>query len=108
MKKKRIRIHKQTLHLLSDPQYIYIWVHPEERAIAICVCDKSSKDAVKILPKRECEIYSTELFVELGRLQPDWSSGSTYRIQGMIENTNMIAKFYLRDNSIRVNNQPEA
>ena len=93
--------------MLSDPQYIYIWVHPEEKAIAICVCDKYSKDAVKILPKRECEIYSTNLFAELSRLQPDWSNVYTYRVQGMIEKTNTIAKFYLRNNSIGVNNLPE-
>ena len=93
--------------MLSDPQYIYICVHPEEKAIAICVSDRYSKDAVKIPPKRECEIYSTDLFAELSRLQPDWSNDYTYRVQGKIENTNMIAKFFLRNNSIGVNNQPE-
>lgn len=89
--------------MLSDPRYIYIWVHPDEKVLAICVSDKYSKDAVKTLQKRECEIYSTNLFAELSRLQPDWSNKCTYRVQGTIENTNMIAKFYLCNNSIEVN-----
>lgn len=93
--------------MLNDPQYIFIWVHPEEKTIAICACDKNSKDAVKILPKRECEIYSTNLFVELSRLQPDWSDECTYRVQGKVEDTKMIAKFFLRNSSISMSLQPK-
>lgn len=35
LKKNRIRIHKQTLHLLGDPEYIQLLINPVTRLIAV-------------------------------------------------------------------------
>ena len=85
--------------MLNDPRYIYIWVNPQEKSIAICVCGNDNKDAVKVLPKRECEIYSSELFSELGRLQENWCTDCTYRVEGIVLNSKKMAVFQLSDNA---------
>ena len=35
LKKNRIRIHKLTLHMLGDPEYIQLLVNPQDSMIAI-------------------------------------------------------------------------
>ena len=35
-KKSRLRIHKQTLALLDNPQYIQLLVNPEKKIILLC------------------------------------------------------------------------
>ncbi|SCW67175.1 hypothetical protein SAMN02910456_02504 [Ruminococcaceae bacterium YRB3002] len=95
MKKRRIRIHKQTLKMMNNPEYIYIWVNPEDLVVAICSCDGSNKDAVKVKDKRECEIYSTTLFEELKRtnMGAGLSENCTYRFAGSVNKGNKVATF---------------
>ena len=40
LKKYRIRIHKQTIHLLGDPKYIQLLVNPLTMAVAIRPVEK--------------------------------------------------------------------
>ena len=35
LKKNRIRIHKLTLHMLGDPEYIQLLVNPDSHMIAV-------------------------------------------------------------------------
>ena len=93
MKKRRLRIHKQTLHLMNDPEYIYIWVNPKELVIAICACEKSTKDALKVPASRECEIYSANLIEEIRKTNLQLFEECTYRLNGVISQGKKVAKF---------------
>ena len=91
MKKSRMRIHKQTLHLLNEPPYI--WVNPKEKTIALCAGDEKRKDAIQINSNREAEVYSSGLFYELRRLNRDMQDDCSYRIEGKIIKDNTVAEF---------------
>ena len=97
MKKKRLRIHRRTLRMMNDPQYIYIWVNPEDKTLAICTCDKSSKDAVSIRYNRDCEIYSGGLFYELQKLNNELMDDRTYRLTGDTMRDNRVAVFQISE-----------
>ena len=92
MKKNRMRIHKQTLHLLNDPPYIYIWVNPKEKTIALCAGDERRKDAIQI-SSRDGEVYSSGLFYELRRLNRNMQDDCSYKIEGKIIKDNTVAEF---------------
>ena len=93
MKKKRMRIHKQTLHLLNEPEYIYIWVNPEDMTLAICACEGSNKDALKVSKKRDCEFYSANLFLELRNMNEKLQDDCTYRLEGIVSQGKKVARF---------------
>ncbi len=105
MRKKRLRIHKKTLHLLNDPQYVYICINPKEKTIAICASDGAGKDAVKVKDERNFEIYSSGLFYELERLNRDMYDDTTYRVDGIVETGYMKAEFSILD-AEAVSNKP--
>ena len=98
MKKHRLRIHKQTLNMMNNPEYIYIWINPNDKAIAICSCEQSNKDALKIPTKRECELYSTGLFEELKCLNVGLLDGCTYRLTGSVSQGKKVARFNIIEN----------
>ncbi len=98
MKKRRLRIHRQTLRMMNNPEYIYIWVNPEEKAIAICACESSNKDALKVPTGRNCEIFSTGLFEELKNLNIGLFADCTYRLFGVLSQKNKVARFSILEN----------
>ena len=63
LKKNRIRIHKRTLHLLGNPEYIQLLVNPDDRTIAIMKGISSDVLAHRVYYDRikkgqSCELYS--------------------------------------------------
>ena len=65
LKKKRIRIHKVTLHLLGDPEYIQLLVNPLNHTIALRKSIQEDYLAHRIrkeqLTGKNCyELYSTD------------------------------------------------
>ena len=84
--------------MMNEPEYIYIWVNPNDKAIAICSCEKSNKDALKVQAKRECEIYSTSLFEELKSLNIGLIEGCTYRLTGIVSQGKKVARFNIIEN----------
>ena len=84
--------------MMNEPEYIYIWVNPNDKAIAICSCEKSNKDALKVQTKRECEIYSTSLFEELKSLNIGLIEGCTYRLTGIVSQGKKVARFNIIEN----------
>lgn len=67
LKKNRIRIHKLTLHMLGDPEYIQLLVNPQDSMIAIRKSVRKDYLAHRVryskADSRYCyELYSTELF----------------------------------------------
>lgn len=84
--------------MMDNPEYIYIWVNPDEMAIAICTSEKSNKDALKVPDKRECEIYSTGLFEELKKANRNLCEECTYRLIGEVSKGKKVARFSINAN----------
>lgn len=84
--------------MMNNPEYIYIWVNPDDMAIAICTCERSNKDALKVSDKRECEIYSTGLFEELKKANKNLSDERTYRLVGEVSKGKKVARFSIKEN----------
>ena len=87
MKKGRIRIHKNTLHILGDPQYIQILVNDATMQLALkcidkpCSGDQCHKTNVKNLGADEsCEFYSFALVSKLRELIKEIDAKHTYRL----------------------------
>ena len=100
MKKNRLRIHQKTLRLMNRPEYVYIWVNPDEKELAICCADKGSKDAIKVKKAKECEIYSRFLFSKLKRTAPNLEHDKTYVFEGVLSKGNKVARFSIADNEV--------
>ena len=87
LKKKRIRIHRSTLHALGDPDRVHLLVNPEQRMLAVQFALPSDKRAHKVYTTAESnrqtyELYSTSLVCNLLALNPDWAEPYKYRIKG--------------------------
>lgn len=97
LKKGRIRIHKNTLHLLNDPCYIQFLVNPEQRTIVIKVCKKEALLAHRINYKSsaDVEFYSKELTCRLRTVSGELLSGQTYRLYGEVLSDKGIALFHM-------------
>ena len=98
LKKKRIRIHKHTLHMLGDPEYIQLLVNPCTHMIAI---RKSVHQDYLTHHVRECysnirnsyELYSCELLQTLRQTNSELSNNRSYRIYGAINQKEGLASF---------------
>lgn len=102
LRKYRIRIYRQTLHLLGNPKHIVLLVNPDTRTIAVCSCARSDPlahhiDWESLNGKQSCEIYSMSFIKTLLSLRPELSSDESYRIDGTIISGGSVAKFNLDD-----------
>lgn len=81
-KNNRIRIHRNTLHLLGDPEYIQLLVNPERLMIAVLSSQKLKTANVirwdRIAENRSCELYSKILIRQLGSICPYWKKNGKY------------------------------
>ena len=95
LKKNRIRIHKLTLHMLGDPEYIQLLVNPQDSMIAIRKSVRKDYLAHRVRYRKAdshyCyELYSTEL------LQALRHTGS-YRIYGALNPRECLASFSMNE-----------
>ena len=99
MKKQRIRIHKQTLHGLNDPQYIQLLVNPEKQILALKRSRKGDIQShqVKYIKDHCCELYSKELLYQLSVVNPLMKSNRSYRIIGLLNEKLGLALFNLNE-----------
>ena len=97
LKKQRIRIHKQTLHMLNDPCYVQFLVNPDQQTIAIKVCTRHARLAHKISYKAsvDCDFYSKELLFQLHTVCPELVDGYTYRLPGVVYTDKGLAIFHM-------------
>ena len=83
-KNGRIRIHRNTLHLLGNPEYIQLLVNPE-RLLLIILPSKRLKTANairwdRIAESKSCELYSKILVHQLRSICPNWKANGKYRL----------------------------
>jgi len=99
LKKQRIRIHKQTLQQLNNPQYIQFLVNPNKRIIAIKACNHKARENHHVsYNTRECEFYSYSLLQELQLISDSINNNETYCIPGILSPGIGLALFQI-DNS---------
>ena len=102
LKKGRIRVHKVTLHILGDPDFILLLINPDTGVLAIKETLPEDYLGLKIrkemLTDGKCyEIYSKELFRALSAIRSDWEMNKSYRIYGQHEPRSNAAFFYMKD-----------
>lgn len=102
MKKNRIRIHKLTLHMLGDPEYIQLLVNPKSSMIAvrksvrkdhlahhIRYCETDSHNC--------CELYSTEFMKALSHTSIHLNDNQCYRVYGAFNPKECLAIFSMKE-----------
>jgi len=104
MRKKRIRIHKQTLHMLGDPKFIQLLVNPTSQAIAIRCSTSKDYNAHRVQwqllsDNQCCEIYSKYLVETISAAVMYLDKMNTYRIPGKLCSKEKLAYFNLKDAS---------
>jgi len=106
LKKCRIRIHKNTLHSIGDPDHVLLLVNPEERILAVLSSDNSDPRAHKIIKvssssQKSIELYSRSLVKNLRNLCSYWQDNQSYRLYGEIILNEGVAQFHM-DESVLV------
>lgn len=107
LKKCRIRIHKNTLHSIGDPDHVLLLVNPEERTLALLSSDTFDPRAHKIInvssSNQKCiELYSRSLVKNLHNLCSYWQDNQSYRLYGEIIPNEGVAQFHM-DESVLLN-----
>lgn len=102
LKKPLIRIYKDTLHSIGDPDYILLLVNPIERTLAILPSDSSDPKAHHIfkspfINKKSFELYSTSLVQNLRNLCSNWESDKAYRIYGETVSNQDVVRFNMAE-----------
>ena len=102
LKQNRIRIHKGSLHLLGNPEYVQFLVNPTKRNLILIPSINSDHLAHHIrwytdTVQRECCFYSKDLTHEICGLAINWDEDSTYRLVGRYISSNNALLFSLKD-----------
>ena len=102
LKKNRIRIHKLTLHMLGDPEYIQLLVNPQDSMIAIRKSVRKDYLAHRVRYRKAdshyCyELYSTELLQALRHTGIHLEGNRSYRIYGALNPRECLASFSMNE-----------
>ena len=102
LKKNRIRIHKATLHLLGDPEYIQFLVNPESLTLIIKSTAKTDHLSHRIRwnligGKQCCDFYSYFLLKSLRDVNYEWEENRSYRIYGKVHEKERLAQFSMKE-----------
>lgn len=105
LKKCRIRIHKNTLHSIGNPENILLLVNPEERILAILCSDRSDPRAhhiswASLVGKKSFELYSRSLVKSLHDIFSDWDDNQSYRMYGEIIANEGVAQFRMAESVV--------
>ena len=103
-KKNRIRIHRNTLRQIGNPEYIQLLVNPDQKMIGIKASCAEDKLAHKVkdyfvINGNSYELYSRELLYSLSQLNLSWEKFNIFRLEGNIYPDKKIALFSM-DNII--------
>ena len=102
MRWSRIRIHKKTLHMIGDPDYIQLLVNPQKRSVAIRAGSPRDHLSLRMRWKEIartncCELHSKVLLTELKKVCADLDLNQTYRISGVLVPSVGVACFCMDD-----------
>lgn len=102
IKKYRIRIHKATLHLLGDPNYIQLLFNPDDMLVGLqCLEASSPRDLAeqvslgKVRPDCCFEMYSKPLIKNIQSVV-GLEDGCSYRLVGHLIPSEHIAVFSMK------------
>lgn len=100
LKKYRIRVHKESLHLIGDPKYIQFLVNIKSRLVAIRAIEKEQVDlqSYKVDQNRmesdfSFEIHSRPFIKRLCKEFECFDKGYCYRLTGNVVKSEKIAVF---------------
>ena len=101
-KKSRIRIFKETLHVLDDPAFVQLLINPGKGILCIRRSISEDEFAQRIkwesLNRQDCvEIYSRSLMSELLTLKEGWHDSRSYRVFGTFNLREELVWFDLKD-----------
>ena len=104
LKKHRIRIHKNTLRSIGNPDYVLLLVNPEDRTLAILRSNRSDPKAhhITMTNRTAIELYSRSLTKSLRDICNTWQDNQSYRMYGKTILVEGVAQFHM-DDSILVN-----
>ena len=102
LKKCRIRIHKSTLHLLGDPEYIQLLVNPKTPSIAVKRSSRLDRLSLHVrwntIAQRQCfDFYSRYLLRSLQDLDCSMSDNKAYRLYGSVYTKENLAIFPIKN-----------
>jgi len=102
LKNLLLRIHKDTLHSIGDPEYILLLVNPIERSLAVLPSDRSDAKAhhisrYSLIRKKSFELYSTSLVQNLQNLCSNWKDDKAYRIYGEVIPNKDVIRFKMAE-----------
>ncbi len=102
LKKNRIRIHKGTMHLLGNPEYIQILVNPDRHMLALRKSKRTDHAAHRVSicsvdSKYYYELYSLTFLQKLRKGNTSLENNQTYRIYGEFSPKEGIAQFSMND-----------
>lgn len=96
-KNSRIRIHRNTLNLLGNPEYIQLLVNPERLTLAIAPSQRlKTANTIRwdrITESKSCELYSKILIRQLGSICPNWRKDGKYRLYGDCVSDGLLIQF---------------
>lgn len=100
MRKNRIRIHKNTLRALGNPDFVVLIINPDEHTLGIkcsMLDDKLAHRIHKNTMKNDCELHSKPLMTALHRLCPDWDEKESYKLEGKVIADENMAVFSMKN-----------
>lgn len=111
LKKNRIRVHKCTLHLLGNPEYIQILVNPDKHMLALRKSNRTDRSAHRVsiyhLDSKYCyELYSFDFLQKLREVNKNLENNQSYRIYGELNRKEGIAHFSI-NNCVPVDDEKE-
>ena len=102
LKKFRIRVHKESLHLIGDPRYIQFLVNIKSRLVAIRAIEKEQVDLqthridqARIESDNSFEMYSRPFIDKLCEEFNCFTEGNSYRLTGAAIQDERIVVFSL-------------
>lgn len=99
LKKNRIRIHRCTLQMIGNPEYIQLLINPEEKKIAVKRSTRNDRPSYRmhINSPECCELYSTYFMEKLMSVGTHLETNQSYRLYGKISAKDGIAFFSLNE-----------
>jgi len=99
-KKHRIRIYKQTISQLGNPNYVHLLIDPNRMQIGLIGSSVRTHDAHKVNleklgPDNSYELYSKHLIDNIHGIYPDVDPRYSYRLVGQMIRGRSLAVFGL-------------